>query len=65
MRAEGLSADVREQFRVAEARAAAWAANHQPERGLAAALDWIDALRAVFGDPPPDRTRWRGTDFRL
>jgi hypothetical protein len=65
MRREGLSADVREQFRAAESCADAWSADHQPNRGLAEALDWIDALRRVFGDPPPDRSPWRGRDFRL
>ena len=33
--------------------------------GLAAILDWIEQLRAVFGDPPVDRRPWRGSDFRL
>jgi hypothetical protein len=65
MRREGLSAAVREHFRAAEACATAWAAEHHPDRGLAEALDWIDALRRLFGDPKPDRTPWRGTDFRL
>jgi hypothetical protein len=29
------------------------------------ALDWIDALRAAFGDPPVDRTPWRAEDLRI
>ena len=33
--------------------------------GLEGILDWIDQLRALFGDPPVDRTPWRGDDFRL
>jgi hypothetical protein len=28
-------------------------------------IDFIDQLRALFGDPPVDRTPWRGNDFRL
>jgi hypothetical protein len=64
MRQEGLSAAVRGHFRAAESQVAAWAAE-RPGRGLAETLDWIDALRRVFGDPQPDRTPWRGTDFRL
>jgi hypothetical protein len=27
---------------------------------LEGTLDWIDQLRAVFGDPEPDRTPWTG-----
>ena len=65
MRREGLSASAREQFRAAESCTEAWAAEHRPRRGLAEALDWIDALRRVFGDPEPDRSPWRGSDFRL
>jgi len=33
--------------------------------GLEGILDWIEQLRALFGDPPVDRTPWRGDDFRL
>jgi hypothetical protein len=65
MRREGVSAGAREDFRAAAACAAAWEAEHRRARGLAQALDWIDALRRAFGDPPPDRARWRGSDFRL
>lgn len=28
-------------------------------------LGWIDQLRAAFGDPEPDRTPWRGDDFKI
>jgi hypothetical protein len=28
-------------------------------------LAWIDALRAVFGDPPIDRCPTRGDDYRI
>lgn len=28
-------------------------------------LDWIDQLRAVFGEPAVNREPWRGDDFRL
>jgi hypothetical protein len=33
--------------------------------GLDAVLDWIDQLRALFGEPRVDRRVWRGSDFRL
>jgi hypothetical protein len=33
--------------------------------GIEAILDWIDELRALFGDPPPNLRPWPGTDFRL
>jgi hypothetical protein len=33
--------------------------------GIEAILDWVDHLRALFGDPPVDRRPWRGEDFRL
>lgn len=32
---------------------------------LEAILDWIDQLRAAFGEPEVDRTPWRGDDFRI
>ena len=32
---------------------------------LAAALDWNAQLRALFGDPPIDRSPWPERDFRL
>ena len=28
-------------------------------------LDWIDQLRALFGEPCVDRTPWQGDDFRI
>ncbi len=30
-----------------------------------ALLDWVDALRDLFGDPPVNPRSWRGSDFRL
>jgi hypothetical protein len=65
MRRDGLSAAVRERFHAAESRTAAWASEQRPQRGLADALDWIDELRRLFGDPEPDRTPWRGAEYRL
>lgn len=52
------SAQVREAFRASQRAVADWEAS-LPGSGLDRALDWIDQLRAVFGDPQPDRTPWR------
>jgi len=62
-RAEGLSEARRDAFRRAAEAEASWDAAHPVD--LAAILDFIDQLRALFGDPPVDRTPWRGSDFRL
>lgn len=32
---------------------------------LESLLDWSDEMRAVFGDPAPDRRPRHGNDFRL
>jgi hypothetical protein len=42
---------------------AAWERQHALD--VDAALDWIDQLRALFGDPATDRRPWAGDDFRL
>jgi hypothetical protein len=33
--------------------------------GIDDLLDWVDELRAVFGEPPVNRSAWRGSNFRL
>jgi hypothetical protein len=63
LRADGISAARRAEFRVAEEATRAWDRAHPAD--LEAILAWIDELRALFGDPPVDRTPWRGEDFRL
>jgi len=63
MRRDGLSPERADAFRAAEQAVADWKRDHPVD--LAGALDWIDALRARFGDPPVDRTPWQGDDFRL
>ena len=62
-RTEGLSDSRREEFRRSKQATARWERAHAA--GLDAVLDWIDALRAAFGDPPVNRRPWRGDDFRL
>lgn len=62
-RAEGLSEARRDAFRRAAEAEASWDAAHPID--LAGILDFIDQLRSLFGDPPVDRTPWRGRDFRL
>lgn len=63
MREDGLSAERREAFRASARAVALW--ERTLVRDLETALCWVDALRAVFGDPPVDERRWRGDDFRL
>ena len=63
MRRDALSDDARREFRDSASAVARWDRDHPID--LAAILLWIDELRAVFGDPPVDRTPWRGSDFRL
>ena len=54
----------RTQDRIESERACqAWDRAHPTT--LEGILDWIEQLRQVFGDPPVDRTPWRGDDFRL
>ena len=62
-RAEGLCEARRDAFRRAAEAEASWDAPHPID--LAGILDFIDHLRSLFGDPPVDRTPWRGNDFRL
>jgi hypothetical protein len=62
-REEGLSAARRAAFRAATAAEDAWNRSHPVD--LEGILAFIDQLRALFGDPPVDRTPWRGSDFRL
>jgi hypothetical protein len=63
MRRDGLSSERADAFRDSERAVTSWERDHPVD--LADALDWIDALRALFGDPPVDRTPWQGDDFRL
>jgi hypothetical protein len=63
LREDGLSDALRREFQASARATAAWERAHGAD--LEATLDWIDQLRGVFGDPPVDRTPWRGSDFRL
>ena len=67
MREDGLSEARRREFRAGEQAVARWERGRGSggAAGLAAALAWIDELRGVFGDPPVDRSPWRGDDLRL
>lgn len=68
MREDGLSPDVRKAFEVAERATDAWERERgraQSQLGIEEILDWIDELRAAFGDPEVDRRPWVGDDFRL
>ncbi len=58
-----LPASAREGFDTSRRAVAAWERAHPVD--LAGILDWIDQLRALFGDPPVDHRPWRGDDFRL
>jgi len=63
LREDGLSEARRREFQASARATAAWERMHGAD--LEAILDWIDQLRSIFGDPPVDRTPWRGGDFRL
>lgn len=63
MREEALSPEVREGFR--RSAEAVEAMERERPTTLASTLDWIDQLRALFGDPPVDSRPWQGSDFRL
>jgi len=63
LRREGLSGDVRREFAASARACATWERAHPLD--LAGLLDWVDQLRALLGDPRPDRSPWRGDDFRL
>jgi hypothetical protein len=58
-----LPPSAREAFDASRRAVAAWERAHPVD--LAGILDWIDQLRALFGDPPVDQRPWRGDDFRL
>jgi hypothetical protein len=62
-RAEGVSAARRRELRESARVAGAWDRAHALD--LPGAFDWIDQLRAAFGDPEVDRRPWRGDDFRI
>ena len=62
-RDDALSPRAREAFRASAAATEAWDRAHPMD--LEAALDWIDQLRAAFGDTEVDRRPSRGNDFRL
>lgn len=63
LREDGLSSERRRAFRASE-EATRRLARAAPV-GIEAILDWIDELRALFGEPRVDRSPWPGTDFRL
>jgi hypothetical protein len=68
MRDDGLSSDVRDAFIAAERASDRWGRDRgraQSQLGIDETLDWIDELRAVFGEPEVDRRPWTGDDFRL
>jgi len=63
MREDGLSEHRRREFRAAAEASRRYDEAHPV--GLEEILDWIEQLRALFGDPPVNRAPWRGGDFRL
>jgi hypothetical protein len=63
LRQDGLSAERLRGFRAAAEAALRF--EQAAPAGIEQVLDWIDELRALFGDPPVDRAPWRGDDFRL
>ena len=63
LREDGLSEARRREFQASARATAEWERRHGA--GLEEILDWIEQLRSIFGDPPVDRTPWRGSDFRL
>ncbi len=63
MRDEALSPEAREEFAASARAVARWERDHPVS--IEQVLDWIDQLRAAFGDPAPDRTPWRGDDYRI
>jgi len=62
-REDGLSEARRRDFEESARICAEWDRAHPVS--LEGILDWIDQLRALFGDPPVDPTPWRGDDFRI
>jgi hypothetical protein len=63
LREDALSEAAWRDFRASARATAAWHRAHPTT--LDGILDWIDQLRAAFGDPPVDRRPWRGGDFRI
>lgn len=61
--AEAHSESVRANFAASERACEAWERAHPTT--LEGILDWIEQLRQLFGDPPVDRTPWKGDDFRI
>lgn len=62
-REDGLSEARRREFEESARICEDWDRAHPMT--LEGVLDWIDQLRAAFGEPEVDRTPWRGSDFRL
>lgn len=62
-RAEALSAEAKANFTASDRAVEAW--ERENPTSLEGTLDWIDQLRAAFGDPEPDRTPWRGDNFKI
>ena len=60
---EILSESARRELKASARATEAWDRAHPTT--LESILDWVDQLRALFGDPPVDRRPWRGGDFRL
>ena len=62
-RDEAVSAESKAQWAASARAVEAWErANPTTLEGI---LDWIDQLRLAFGDPEPDRTPWRGDNFKI
>lgn len=60
---DGLSEARRRDFDASDRACREWERAHPIS--IEGILAWIDQLRAAFGDPPVDRTPWRGDDFRI
>ncbi len=68
MREDGSSQKLRDAFAAAEHACNEWERRRgraQSQLGIEEILDWVDELRAAFGDPDVDRRPWVGDDFRL
>lgn len=62
-RDDALSPEVVAEFAASARAVHAW--ERENPTSLEGILDWIDQLRAAFGDPKPDRTPWRGDNFKI
>ncbi len=62
-RDEGSSPEAKANFAASDRAVHAW--ERANPTSLESTLDWIDQLRAAFGDPEPDRTPWRGDRFPI